>query len=128
MLHRVLADIVLVVHFAFILFAVFGGLLVFRWKGFAWVHLPTVVWAALISFAGWICPLTPLEIWLRERGGAIAYRASFIEHYILPVLYPDAALLTRRVQVLLGILLLGVNLGIYGLVLRRVLKAKSFDS
>lgn len=124
MLYRVLADIILVLHFAFILFAVFGGLLVFIWKPFAWVHLPAVVWAALISFAGWICPLTPLENWLRDRGGAIAYRTSFIDQYILPIVYPDADFLTRRVQILLGLLLFGINLAIYGLVLRRTYKAK----
>ncbi|NIS61836.1 MAG: DUF2784 family protein [Proteobacteria bacterium] len=124
MLYRVLADIILVLHFAFILFAVFGGLLVFIWKRFAWVHLPAVVWAALISIAGWICPLTPLENWLREMGGAISYRSGFIDHYILPIVYPDADFLTRRVQILLGLLLFGINLGIYGLVLRRTYKAK----
>ncbi len=124
MLYRVLADIILVLHFAFILFAVFGGLLVFIWKRFAWVHLPAVVWAALISFAGWICPLTPLENWLRERGGAIAYPSSFMDHYIIPIVYPDADFLTRRVQILLGLFLFGINLGIYGLVLRRTYKAK----
>jgi len=124
MLYRVLADMVVMTHFAFILFAVLGGFLVLKWKRWAWLHVPAVVWAALISFAGWICPLTPLEIWLRERGGAIAYRSGFIEHYILPVVYPDANFLTRRTQVVLGLLLLGLNLCIYGLVLRRILKGR----
>jgi hypothetical protein len=86
--------------------------------------VPTVTWATLISFAGWICPLTPLENWLREKGGAIVYRSGFIEHYILPVIYPNAEFLTRSTQVILGLLLLGLNLGIYGLVLRRIVKAR----
>jgi len=116
MLYRVFADLVVVVHLSFVLFAVLGGFLVLRWLRCAWIHVPCVVWAALISFAGWVCPLTPLENWLLERG---------------PVLYPDAAVLTRPVQIILGFLLLGLNLGIYGLVLRRIVKRvglEKFDS
>jgi len=120
--YRIFADIVIVIHLAFVLFAVFGGLLVLRWKRWAFLHVPAVLWAALIEFAGWVCPLTPLENWLRERGGAIAYRSGFVEHYILPLLYP--AVLTRRLQIVLGLFVLGINLGIYGWVLYRVLKAK----
>jgi hypothetical protein len=122
MLYRVFADLVIVVHLAFVLFAVLGGLLVLRWKRCAWLHVPAVLWAALIEFAGWVCPLTPLENWLRVRGGAIVYRSSFVEHYILPLLYP--AVLTRRLQIVLGLFVLGINLGIYGWVLYRVLKGK----
>ena len=117
MLYRVLANLVVALHVAFILFAVLGGLLVLRWKLCAWIHVPAFLWAALIAFAGWVCPLTPLENWLRERGGAIGYVSGFTEHYILPVLYP--AVLTRRLQLVLGLLVLGVNLGIYVWVLRR---------
>jgi len=122
MLYRIFADLVIVIHLAFVLFAVFGGLLVLRWKRWACLHVPAVLWAALIEFAGWVCPLTPLENWFRERGGAIVYRSGFVEHYILPLLYP--AVLTRRLQILLGLFVLGINLGIYGWVLYRVLKAK----
>jgi hypothetical protein len=122
MLYRVFADLVVVVHLAFVLFAVLGGLLVLRWKRCAWLHVPAVVWAALIEFAGWVCPLTPLEIWLREKGGAIAYRSGFVEHYILPLLYP--AVLTRRLQIVLGLFVLGVNLGIYGWILHRMAKTR----
>lgn len=120
--YRVLADLVVVIHLAFVLFAVLGGFLVLRWKRCVWLHLPAVVWAALIEFAGWVCPLTPLENWLRERGGAFAYQSSFIEHYILPILYPSV--LTRPLQIFLGLFVLGVNVGIYGWVLYRILKAK----
>ena len=122
MLYCVFADLVVVVHLAFVLFAVLGGLLVLKWKRCAWLHVPAVLWAALIEFAGWVCPLTPLEIWLRERGGAIAYRSGFVEHYILPLLYP--AVLTRRLQIVLGLFVLGINLGIYGWVLYRIVKGK----
>jgi len=122
MIYRIFADIVIVIHLAFVLFAVFGGLLVLRWKRWACLHVPAVLWAALIEFAGWVCPLTPLENWLREKGGAIAYRSGFVEHYILPLLYP--VVLTRRLQIVLGLFVLGINLGIYGWVLYRVLKAR----
>lgn len=111
MLYRVLADAVVVVHLGFVLFAVLGGLLVLRGKRCAWVHLPTALWAALVEFTGWACPLTPLEHWLRVQGGASGYSTSFIKHYILPVLYPTV--LTRELQVVLGALVLSVNLGIY---------------
>jgi len=117
MLYRVLANLVVVAHVAFILFAVLGGFLVLRWKRCAWIHVLAFVWAALIAFAGWICPLTPLENWLRERGGESGYSTGFIEHYIIPVLYPVA--LTRGLQIVLGLFVLGVNLGIYWRVLRR---------
>ena len=124
MFYSVLADLVVVMHFAFVLFAVLGGFLVLKWKRCAWIHVPAVVWATLIEFYGWVCPLTPLENWLHNRGGAMAYHSGFIEHYILPIVYPDVNLLTRRVQIVLGLLLLGLNLGIYGLVLRRIIKVK----
>ena len=117
MVYRVLANIVVVGHFAFILFAVLGGLLVLRWKRCAWIHVPAFLWAAVIAFAGWVCLLTPLENWLRERGGAIAYSSGFIEHYILPVLYP--VVLTRGIQIAMGLFVLCVNAGLYCWLLRR---------
>ena len=123
MLYGILADLVVIGHFTFVLFAVLGGLLVLRWKQCLWIHVPVVLWAALIEFTGWICPLTPLENWLRARGGAVGYPSSFIEHYILPVLYPTQ--LTRQLQITLGLLVLGINLGIYGWMLRRAAKGKA---
>jgi len=109
--YRIAADVIVMLHFAFVLFAVLGGLLVLKWRRCAWLHVPSFIWAALVMFTGWICPLTPLEIWLRREGGEAAYHGSFIEHYILPLLYP--AELTRELQVLLGLLVLGINLAIY---------------
>ncbi len=106
-----LADAVLVLHFAFILFAVFGGLLVLRHPRLAWLHLPAAAWAVLIEFGGWICPLTPLEVWLRRRGGAAGFEGGFIDHYLGALVYPDG--LTRGTQVLLGVLLLAFNIAIY---------------
>ncbi len=114
--YKILADLVVVMHVGFILFAVAGGFLVLRWKRCAWIHIPAVLWAALIEFAGWVCPLTPLENWLREQGGAVSYETGFIDRHILPVLYPSA--LTQPTQVALGIAVLLVNLAIYAFVLR----------
>jgi hypothetical protein len=115
MVYRVLADVVLAVHFAFVLFVALGGIWVIYRPVVAWIHVPTVAWAALIEFAGWICPLTPLENLLRAKGGLNGFETGFIERYILPVLYPAA--LTRSLQIILGVMVLGINLFIYGLVL-----------
>lgn len=123
MLYRALADMVVIVHFAFVLFVVGGAFLVLRWRRLAWVHVPAAVWGSLIEFAGWVCPLTPLEIRLRVMGGESGYGGGFVEHYIIPVLYPSG--LTRGVQVFLGVLVLVINLAIYGWLLRKRLQAKA---
>ena len=123
MLYSLAADLVLVVHLAFILFAAFGGLLVLRWRWIVVPHLAAAVWAALIEFAGWICPLTPLENWFRGQAGAAGYEGGFIEHYLLPVIYPGG--LTRGVQVALGVLVLVLNLGVYGWILYRIRKGRA---
>jgi hypothetical protein len=115
--HRLSADLIVLVHLAFVLFAVLGGLLVLRWRWLAWVHVPAALWAAAIEFAGWICPLTPLENWLRRRAGAGVYEGGFIEHYLLPILYPAA--LTRRLQIILGLLVIGLNVAVYAWVFLR---------
>jgi uncharacterized membrane protein YhhN len=104
-------------HFVFVLFVVIGGLLFLRWPRVAYLHIPAAIWGAAIEFAGWVCPLTPLEHWLRRKAGDAAYAGGFIEHYILPLLYPSA--LTREVQVLLGLLVIAVNLTIYTYLIRR---------
>lgn len=117
MLYRLLADALVVVHLAFVLFVVLGGLLVLRWPRAAWVHLPAAVWGAWIEWAGWICPLTPLENRLRERGGQSGYHTTFVEQYVLPVLYPPG--LSREVQWVLGALVVAVNVAVYLWVLRR---------
>jgi hypothetical protein len=112
-----LADAIVVLHLAFVLFVLLGGLLALRWPRAAWVHLPAAAWGAWIEFAGWVCPLTPFENWLRQRGGGPAYSMSFVERYLLPVLYPSA--LTREVQWVLGAFVLAVNVAVYVLVVRR---------
>jgi hypothetical protein len=117
MMYRVLADVVLIVHLVFVALVVFGGLLVLRWPRFMWVHLPIALWGVAIELIGFICPLTPLEVWLREQGGEAGYEGGFIEHYITSFLYPDG--LTRGMQVLLGALALLLNAAIYGYLLLR---------
>lgn len=116
MIFRILADATVVVHLAFVLFVLLGGLLVARWGWVAWAHLPAAAWGAWVELAGRVCPLTPLENWLRQQGGAPTYAASFVEHYLVPVLYPPA--LSRGLQCGLGGLVLAVNTAVYLFVLR----------
>jgi hypothetical protein len=106
-----LADAVVLVHLGFVVSVVAGGLLVLRWGRLAWVHLPVALWGAGISLGGGLCPLTPLENWLREQGGGARYAGGFIEHYMLPVLYPVA--LTREVQIAAGVFVLALNALLY---------------
>jgi hypothetical protein len=108
---RLLADGLVVFHLLFVAFALAGGLLALRWRWIPLVHLPALAWAALVEFNGWICPLTPLENRLRMAGGAAGYEGGFVEHYLLPVLYP--ADLTPQIQVVLGSGLVLFNLAVY---------------
>jgi Protein of Unknown function (DUF2784) len=109
--YRLLADAVVFVHLAFIAFALAGGLLALRWPRVVWLHLPAALWAALVEFAGWYCPLTTFEVRLRMAGGGEGYAGDFVERYILPVLYP--AELTRGLQMVLGAIVVGVNVAVY---------------
>ena len=111
MSYGALADLVVALHFGFVLFVVLGGLLVLRWRWVGLVHLPAAVWGAWIEFSGRICPLTPLENEYRRLGGQAGYTGGFIDHYILPVLYPHA--LTRDIQVALGVVVVALNVGLY---------------
>ncbi len=111
------ADLVVVLHFLFVLFVIFGGLLVLRWPRLAYVHLPVAVYGILIEFIGWVCPLTPLEKRLRESAGQQGYEGGFVEHYILPVLYPAG--LTRGVQLVLGVVVIVINLAVYAVIARK---------
>lgn len=117
MLSRVLADAVLVFHLLFIAFAMGGGLLAFWRRWVVALHLPVLGWAAFVEFTGRICPLTPLENRLREAGGAAGYAGGFIDHYLLPLIYPAA--LTRELQWTLGAGLLAFNAVVYLLLWRR---------
>lgn len=112
-----LATLVVLAHLAFILFAMFGGLLALRWRRAPWLHVPCFVWGGWIELSGGICPLTPLENGLRRAAGETPYAGSFIEHYVLPVMYPTE--LTRSVQLVLAVGLVLLNAAIYGWVIRR---------
>jgi hypothetical protein len=111
MLDRLLADAVVVFHVLFIAFAVGGGLLVLRWRRVMWLHLPVVAWAVLVEVMSWPCPLTPLENYFRRRGGLAGYSVSFVEHYVMPVLYPEG--LTDQTQFLIGSFVFAVNVAVY---------------
>ncbi len=115
--YRLLADAVLVLHLAFIVYAVLGGLLVISHPRTAWLHLPTVLWAGAVECAGWLCPLTHLENHFRIKAGLAGYAGGFIEHHLIPIIYPAA--LTHTHQILLGAAVLAVNAIIYGVIVTR---------
>jgi hypothetical protein len=116
------ADLLVVAHLAFICFVVLGGLLALKWRRVAFVHIPAAVWGALTEFQGWLCPLTPLEHYFRTAAGEAGYAGSFIEHYLLPVIYPAG--LTRDLQLQLGIFVVVINAAIYGWLLARHARAR----
>lgn len=115
MLYGVLADLTLVTHLAFVLFVVFGGVLVLRWPVLVSLHLPAVAWGIYLEVAGAICPLTPLENRFRRLAGESGYQGGFIEHYLMPLLYPPE--LTREGQLVLAALVILINLALYGALL-----------
>ncbi len=104
------ADLLVLLHFSFILFVIFGALLVFKWPRIIWLHLPAAVWGALIEFYHWICPLTVVENVLRKQSGS-AYEVSFIEYYLIPIIYPPG--LTPEIQLMMGTAVIVINLSIY---------------
>lgn len=112
--YRILADLVALTHLGFVLFVLFGGLLALRWDWIPWLHLPCALWGAAVELFGWFCPLTPLENWLRRAGGGQDYAGGFIEHYLMPLLYPVS--LTRGGQLLLALIVVVINLGVYAYV------------
>lgn len=121
MIYPFLADGVLVLHLLFILFVVLGGLLVLRWPWLAIVHIPAAIWGALIELTGWGCPLTAVEISFRQHAGEAGYSGGFIEHYLMPMIYPHG--LTREIQFILAGIVIGTNLAIYGWLIYRRRKA-----
>lgn len=118
MIPLVLADAVVLLHVAYIAYVVLGALIVRRWPRTVWPHLAAVAWAVWIAASGGVCPLTPLELRLRMAAGEVGYTGGFIEHYLLPVLYPAG--LTRQVQAAEAAFVVGVNLGLYAWVWQRL--------
>lgn len=117
MIYGALADAVLVFHLTFIVFVMTGALLVLRWPWVAFLHVPSFLWGALLEFAGWICPLTPLELYLRALAGTAGYEVRFLEHYLLRLIYPGS--LTRGMQIAIGAGVLAVNGLLYARLLLR---------
>ena len=117
MYYRVFAYLVFLVHLTFIVFVMFGGIAALRWRRIIWLHLPAAAWGTLIEFFGWTCPLTPLEIDLLQEAGAAGYSGGFIEHYLVPLIYPLR--LTRAVQLVLGAGVIVTNVLVYAWVWRR---------
>jgi hypothetical protein len=112
MIEGLVADIIVLVHLGFIVFAALGGALVIKWHKIAFLHLPCALWGALIACGGWICPLTPLEMHYRQLAGQAGYAGGFVDHYVMPIVYPAG--LTRGMQIAFGLFLLSVNLCVYG--------------
>ena len=122
MFYWIAANLLVLLHLGFVLFVVLGGLLVARWRWLVWLHLPAAFWGVLVEYQGWICPLTPWEQRLRVAGGQSGYSGGFIEHYLLPLLYPGY--LDRGIQILLALLVLLVNLTVYGWLIGRYWRRK----
>jgi len=120
------ADLVVLIHFAFICFVVVGGFLAVKWKWLAFLHIPCALWGILIEFYGWVCPLTPLEQYLRKAGGSAGYSGGFIDHYITSIIYPSG--LTREMQIIMGILVILINITAYTWVIIRYRKRKGIKS
>jgi hypothetical protein len=112
---KLLADIVLLFHFAFILFAIFGGLAVLFRGWLAWFHVPVVLWSSLVNLASWTCPLTPLENFFRAQAGQAGYQGGFIQHYIEPLVYPTG--MPRDFELIAGISILMWNVLLYAFIL-----------
>ena len=111
MAYALLADLIVLIHFLFVLFVMLGGLLILRWRWIAWLHVPAALWGAVVELAGWICPLTPWEIRLRLLAGEAGYDGTFLGNYLIPVIYPPG--LTRQLQIGIGALVVLLNVGIY---------------
>lgn len=112
MLFALAADIIMLLHAAFILFVLFGALLIFRFRPLVLLHLPAAIWGIVSEWRGLVCPLTPLENRFRALAHQTGYRGGFIDHYILPLIYPAG--LTRNIQFVLGAIVLVLNLLFYG--------------
>ena len=113
MLHAAIANLLVIVHFLFVLFVILGGLLLFRWPRIAFVHLPAAAWGVMLELNHWICPLTPIEQSMRRAAGEEGYTGGFIDHYIIPLIYPEG--LTPEIQWVLGAIVLLLNAVIYGI-------------
>jgi len=112
MIYSLAADAVLLAHLAFILFVLLGALLAMRWRWVPVIHLPAALWGSYVELTGRICPLTYLENYLRNNAGQSGYPESFVDHYLLPIIYPAG--LTRDIQFVLAGVVILTNIALYG--------------
>jgi hypothetical protein len=117
MLSKIFADLLVTLHLSFICFVVLGGLLLLKYRWMVFLHIPAVIWGAMIEFNGWLCPLTDWENYFRVSANQKGYQDGFIEHYLIPVIYPSA--LTETIQIVLGSLVILINLLVYIYVIRK---------
>ena len=115
MLYRIGASLVLLAHFLFVAFAVFGGALAYFSLAWLWLHVPVVLWSSVVNFMSWTCPLTPMENSLRARAGQLGYQGGFVEHYIGPLVYPRG--MPRQLELVAGASILVWNALVYAIVL-----------
>jgi len=118
--YRLAADLTLILHLLFVVFVIFGGLLCLHRTRWIWLHLPSMIWGVWVEWAGWICPLTPLENHFRQMASGQGYREGFVEHYLVPLIYPEQ--LTISLQWLLGGLILVINIFVYYCLLHKQIK------
>jgi len=117
MLWRMAADALVLVHLGFILFVLLGGLLALRWPRLIWLHLPAVAWGIVVECLHLGCPLTPWENQMRRMAGQAGYEGGFIEHYLIPLIYPAG--LTPAIQLWLGAIVVLVNAAVYAWLIGR---------
>ena len=117
---EILANITLVIHITFVLFVIFGSLLFFVTPKVIYLHLPSLVWGSYVEFSGSICPLTYLENWFLYQGNLTTYSNSFIQNYILPIIYPKN--LSSELQIYLGTALIIINIIFYLLIILNLKK------
>jgi drug/metabolite transporter superfamily protein YnfA len=120
--YSLLANAIVLTHFLFIAFVIFGGFLVICWPRVAFVHLPAAVWGAVVEIFGWICPLTPLENHFRMLSNENSYSGDFIARYLIPIIYPEN--LTTTIQQSLGCLVIVVNIILYTIAIRKHLNER----
>ena len=119
-MHELAADIILIIHFLFILFVIFGALLLFVEKKIVFIHIPAIIWGSYIELTHSICPLTYLENWLLQKANLTTYSEGFIQYYLVPIVYPTN--LTKDIQIYLGIGLIVINIVIYAFILGKMKK------
>ena len=121
-MYELFANLTLILHFIFILFVIFGGLLFFIFSKILYIHLPALLWGIYIELNNSVCPLTYLENWFLNKAELATYSNGFINNYLYPIIYPEG--LTNNIQIYLGITLIVINILIYGFILKNFQRRK----